>query len=194
MDAKDLKSVLAYSMKYEAARTVSQTSRHIRTTEIEDDIGRERDDKFESLLNSPLLVKKIEICGKVDASIKCGSRRFHHRIYVADITDSCILALDFLQKFNFTVDLEKNEIWAGGEEIPLFSASVQHSKSCSVLTKERTVIPARSECHIQGVPGQFRYAVMDFPSQVSQKSVLVAATLIDLERETNPHLSSEFGQ
>ncbi|GBM01932.1 hypothetical protein AVEN_269545-1 [Araneus ventricosus] len=54
--------------------------------------------------------EKTEIRGKLDASIECGSRKFHHRIYVADITDPCILGLDFLQKFNFTVDLEKNEI------------------------------------------------------------------------------------
>ncbi|GBM42712.1 Retrovirus-related Pol polyprotein from transposon 297 [Araneus ventricosus] len=106
-----------------------------------------------------------------------------------DITDYCILGLDFLQKFNFTVDLEKNEIRTGGEEILLFSASVQHSKSCSVLAKKRTTIPERSECLIQGVrevPGQFRYAVTDFPSQVPQKGVLVAATLSDLEREAIP--------
>ncbi|GBM51037.1 hypothetical protein AVEN_99332-1 [Araneus ventricosus] len=133
--------------------------------------------------------EKTEIRGKLDASIECGSRKFHHRIYVADITDPCILGLDFLQKFNFTVDLEKNEIRTGGEEIPLFSASVQHSKSCSVLAKKRTIIPARSECLIQGVPevpGQFRYAVTNFPSQVSQKGVLVAATLVDLEMEAIP--------
>ncbi|GBM21041.1 hypothetical protein AVEN_5757-1 [Araneus ventricosus] len=87
------------------------------------------------------------------------------------------------------VDLEKNEIQTGGEEIPLFSASVQHSKSCSVFAKKRTIIPARSECLIQGVPevpGQLRYAVTDFNSQVSQKGVLVAATLVDLEREAIP--------
>ncbi|GBN92191.1 hypothetical protein AVEN_255381-1 [Araneus ventricosus] len=133
--------------------------------------------------------EKTEIRGKLDASIECGSRKFHHRIYVADITDPCILGLDFLQKFNFTADLEKNEIRTGGEEIPLFSASVQHSKSCSVLAKKRTIIPARSECLIQGVPevpGQFRYAVTNFPSQVSQKGVLVAATLVDLEMEAIP--------
>ncbi|GBL79619.1 hypothetical protein AVEN_218347-1 [Araneus ventricosus] len=130
-----------------------------------------------------------EIRGKMGASIECGSRKFHHIIYVADITDSCILGLDFLQKFNFTVDLEKNEIRTGGEEIPLFSASVQHSKSCSVMAKKRTIIPARSECLIQGVPevpGQFRYAVTDFPSRASQKGVLVAATLVDLEMEAIP--------
>ncbi|GBM17553.1 Retrovirus-related Pol polyprotein from transposon 297 [Araneus ventricosus] len=133
--------------------------------------------------------EKTEIRGKLDASLECGSRKFHHRIYVADITDPCILGLDFLQKFNFTVDLEKNEIRTGGEEIPLFSASVQHSKSFSVLAKKRTIIPARSECLIQRfpeVPGQFRYAVTDFPSQASQKGVLVAATLVDLEMEAIP--------
>ncbi|GBL63149.1 Retrovirus-related Pol polyprotein from transposon 297, partial [Araneus ventricosus] len=133
--------------------------------------------------------EKTEIRGKLDASIECGLRKFHHRIYVADITDRCILGLDFLQKFNFTVDLEKNEIRTGGEEIPLFSASVQHSKSCSVLAKKRTIITARSVCLIQGVlevPGQFRYAVTNFPSQVSQKGVLVAAALVDLEMEAIP--------
>ncbi|GBM64261.1 hypothetical protein AVEN_167285-1 [Araneus ventricosus] len=55
--------------------------------------------------------------------------------------------------------------------------------------KKRTIIPARSECLIQGVPEvseQFRYAVTDFPSQVSQKGVLVAAALVHLEREAIP--------
>ncbi|GBM24945.1 hypothetical protein AVEN_23473-1 [Araneus ventricosus] len=133
--------------------------------------------------------EKTEIRGKLDASIECGSRKFHHRIYVADITDPCILGLDFLQKFNFTVDLEKNEIRTGGEEMPLFSASVQHSKSCSVLAEKSTIIPARSECLIQGIPeapGQFRYAVTNFLNQASQKGVLVAATLADLKWKSFP--------
>ncbi|GBO42330.1 Retrovirus-related Pol polyprotein from transposon 297, partial [Araneus ventricosus] len=87
------------------------------------------------------------------------------------------------------VDLEKNEIRTGGDEIPLFSASAEDSKLCSVLAKEKTIIPTKSECLIQGVPeasGKFRYAVTDFPSQVSQKSVLVAATLVDLKKEAIP--------
>ncbi|GBM78488.1 hypothetical protein AVEN_176818-1 [Araneus ventricosus] len=106
--------------------------------------------------------EKTEIHGKLDAAIECGSRKFQHRINVADNTDPCILGLDFLQKFNFTVDLEKNELRTGGEEIPLFSARVPE------------------------VSGKFRYAVTDFPSQVSLKGVLVAATLVDLKREAIP--------
>ncbi|GBN53348.1 hypothetical protein AVEN_221597-1 [Araneus ventricosus] len=88
--------------------------------------------------------EKTEIRGKLDASIESGSRKFHHRIYVADITDPCILGLDFLQKFNFIEDLEKNEIRTGGEEIPLFSASVQHSKSSYNTSKIRMSYPGSS--------------------------------------------------
>ncbi|GBM18564.1 hypothetical protein AVEN_47951-1 [Araneus ventricosus] len=45
------------------------------------------------------LKTKTEIRGKLDASIECGSRKFHRRIYVADITYPRILGLDFFQKF-----------------------------------------------------------------------------------------------
>ncbi|GBN03670.1 hypothetical protein AVEN_70984-1 [Araneus ventricosus] len=86
--------------------------------------------------------EKTEIHGKLDAAIGSGSRKFQHRIYVADITDPCILGLDFLQKFNFT--------------------------------------------GVPEVSGQFRYAVTDFPRQVSKKVVLVASTLADLKRGAIP--------
>ncbi|GBL73296.1 hypothetical protein AVEN_175240-1 [Araneus ventricosus] len=75
--------------------------------------------------------EKAKIQGKLDASIECGSRKFQHRVYIADITDSYILGLDFLQKFKFTVDLEKNEIRTGSEKISLFSGSTQHRKRTS---------------------------------------------------------------
>ncbi|GBM08967.1 Retrovirus-related Pol polyprotein from transposon 297 [Araneus ventricosus] len=167
MNAKDLKSALAYSMKYEAARTVSKTSRRTRSMEIEDNNSRERDDKLESLFNR---LEKL-LSSSVDGKKNTPQRK-------SSVT--C---------WSFTVDLEKKEIRTGGEEIPLYSASVQHSKSCSVLAKKRTIIPARSECLIQGVPevpGQFRYAVTDFSSQASQKGLLVAATLVDMEMEAIP--------
>ncbi|GBM14823.1 hypothetical protein AVEN_36688-1 [Araneus ventricosus] len=256
MDFTDLKSALAYSMKFESAKTTSKISIHARSMETDDDTWKERDDKFESLLKAleklveslaaeqnaprrnpnltcwkcfkkghvqracqvndvhsrkltcgglaeqkiPTLNKspeeglkvstlsggenglylkgsicdipclflvdtgtnitllradlahkvkerliytapnltlktatgeKAKIQGKLDASIECGSRKFKHRVYVADITDSCILGLDFLQKFKFTVDLEKNEIRTGSEKISLFSGSTQHRKRTS---------------------------------------------------------------
>ncbi|GBL79548.1 hypothetical protein AVEN_18130-1 [Araneus ventricosus] len=68
--------------------------------------------------------EKAEIYGKLNAAIDCGSRKFQRRVYISDITDPCILDLNFLQKFRFTVDLEKNEIRTGGVKISLFSAGV----------------------------------------------------------------------
>ncbi|GBL96363.1 hypothetical protein AVEN_36386-1 [Araneus ventricosus] len=52
MDAKDLKSALAYSMKYEAAKTISKTSRNMRSIHIEDGTGKENDEKFDCLLKT----------------------------------------------------------------------------------------------------------------------------------------------
>ncbi|GFS63366.1 uncharacterized protein NPIL_571301 [Nephila pilipes] len=123
----------------------------------------------------------------LDPSIEYGSRRFQHRVYVADITDPCILGLDFFREFNFKVDLERNEIRTGGEEIPLFSANIEFPKLCFLFAKEKTVITARSECLIRGVTKaseHFRYAVTISPSQISEKGGLIAATLVDLKKET----------
>ncbi|GBN28933.1 hypothetical protein AVEN_262199-1 [Araneus ventricosus] len=129
--------------------------------------------------------EKTEIRRKLDASIECGSRKFNHRIYVADITDPCILDMDFLQKFNFTVDLEKNEIQTGGLEIPLFSASVQHSKCAPYWPKRELKYQQDQNILFREFP-KFRYAVRNFPSQASKKGVFVAATLVDLEMEAIP--------
>ncbi|GBO10561.1 hypothetical protein AVEN_49263-1, partial [Araneus ventricosus] len=52
MDFTDLKSALAYSMKFESAKTASKISIHARSIETEDDTWKERDDKFESLLKA----------------------------------------------------------------------------------------------------------------------------------------------
>ncbi|GBM16115.1 hypothetical protein AVEN_105846-1 [Araneus ventricosus] len=52
MDFTDLKSALAYSMKFESAKTASKISIHARSMEADDDTWKERDDKFESLLKA----------------------------------------------------------------------------------------------------------------------------------------------
>ncbi|GBN08212.1 hypothetical protein AVEN_94007-1 [Araneus ventricosus] len=64
MDAKDLKSSLDYSMKYEAERTVSKTSRHVRSIETEDHMSRERDDKFEFFFNKLEKLLNSSVAGK----------------------------------------------------------------------------------------------------------------------------------
>ncbi|GBM60519.1 hypothetical protein AVEN_260005-1 [Araneus ventricosus] len=67
MDAKDLKSALAYGLKYEAAKTVSKTSRHVISIEIEDDTRKEKDDKFDSLLNRWEKLLNSSVAGRKNA-------------------------------------------------------------------------------------------------------------------------------
>ncbi|GBM32181.1 hypothetical protein AVEN_165651-1 [Araneus ventricosus] len=64
MDTKDLKSSLAYSMKYKAVRTVSKTSRHVRSIETEDHTSREIDDKFEFFFNRLEKLLNNSVAGK----------------------------------------------------------------------------------------------------------------------------------
>ncbi|GBM33387.1 hypothetical protein AVEN_169919-1 [Araneus ventricosus] len=49
MDFTDLKLALAYSMKYEAAKTALKTSMHARPIKLEDNAGKGKDEKFESV-------------------------------------------------------------------------------------------------------------------------------------------------
>ncbi|GBN04157.1 hypothetical protein AVEN_119021-1 [Araneus ventricosus] len=52
IDFTDLKSALAYSMKFESVKTASKISIHARSIETEDDTWKERDGTFESLLKT----------------------------------------------------------------------------------------------------------------------------------------------
>ncbi|GBN81288.1 hypothetical protein AVEN_143461-1 [Araneus ventricosus] len=64
MDAKDLKSALAYSMKYEAAKTVFKTSRNVRSIEVEDGTGKEKEEKFDCLLKTLEKLLNSHVAGK----------------------------------------------------------------------------------------------------------------------------------
>ena len=126
---------------------------------------------------------QVAVHGKLDIVIQVGSRSFQHRVYVADITDSCILGLDFLRKNNFTLDLERNEVRAKGEEIPLLTSKVEDTAVSTVTAKENFKIPPRSEFLLEGITQldqPYRYAVTDFPTS-TPKGILVAASLIDLK-------------
>ncbi|GBL88663.1 hypothetical protein AVEN_195651-1 [Araneus ventricosus] len=77
VDFTDLKSALAYSMKYEAAKSASKFSIHARPLKIEDNACKRKDEKFESIFgalekllhklaagrkNVPLRIPKVTCC------------------------------------------------------------------------------------------------------------------------------------
>jgi len=131
---------------------------------------------------------QVAVHGKLDIVIQVGSRGFQHRVYVADITDSCILGLDFLRKNNFTLDLDKNEVRAKGEEIPLLTSKVEDTAVSTVMAKGKFKIPPRSEFLLEGITElvqSYRYAVTDSPTS-APKGILVAASLVDLKNDVIP--------
>ncbi|GBM39457.1 hypothetical protein AVEN_209221-1 [Araneus ventricosus] len=67
MDFTDLKSALAYSMKCETSKIASKVSMHARPIRIEDNAGRRKDEKFESLLGALEKFLEILAAGKKSA-------------------------------------------------------------------------------------------------------------------------------
>ncbi|GBM51914.1 hypothetical protein AVEN_2901-1 [Araneus ventricosus] len=67
MDFTDLKSALAYSMKCENSKIASKVSMHARPIRIEDNAGKRKDEKFESLLGALEKFLEILAAGKKSA-------------------------------------------------------------------------------------------------------------------------------
>ena len=59
------------------------------------------------------------IHGICTSEVTVGSFKTSHQVWVADITDACILGLDFLRQHKSSVDLREGILYLGEEEIPL---------------------------------------------------------------------------
>ena len=133
---------------------------------------------------------KIGVHGKIKIPISFGFTIYPHTVYVADITDPCILGLDFLKKYNFCLDLERKELRTSREEVPLFGLESVELYTSRILALEDITIPARTECIAFGaadVKDNIRFGVTDFPLQSSvPKGVLVGASLVDLSQNVVP--------
>ncbi|KFM65895.1 hypothetical protein X975_18868, partial [Stegodyphus mimosarum] len=64
--------------------------------------------------------------GKLNVNITLGSAAYHHTAYVADIRDPCILGLDFLRKYNFSLDFKNNKLLSASEDM-----TIDHQKGYS---------------------------------------------------------------
>ncbi|GFX43852.1 retrovirus-related Pol polyprotein from transposon 412 [Trichonephila clavipes] len=63
---------------------------------------------------------KIHVHGKANITLWFGNIDYHHTAYIADITDPCILGLDFLKNNNFKLDFENSNMHSKFEDITLF--------------------------------------------------------------------------
>ncbi|KFM62548.1 hypothetical protein X975_20006, partial [Stegodyphus mimosarum] len=90
--------------------------------------------------------EKIDVEGKLNVNITFGSATYHHTAYVADITDPCILGLDFLRKYNFSLDFKNKKLLSASQDITIDqqkgssagNAKVSFERPCSESYRNHT--------------------------------------------------------
>ena len=71
-------------------------------------------------------------------------------MWVANITDECILGLNFLEKYDCQVCLKESILVVGEEEIPLMKPAASVSRCCRVIAKESCTVGPWTEAIIPG--------------------------------------------
>lgn len=123
----------------------------------------------------------VPVLGEIKIMLQLGDDYFQHDFLIADITDDCILGLDFMQKFGFIINLEGRSLKYKNIELPLFnkfeSVSVRR-----VLLVEDVAVPAQSECiawgKLEGDPGTQKLAMVEPIQQYAKEGVLVGRSLV----------------
>ncbi|GFV95859.1 retrovirus-related Pol polyprotein from transposon 412 [Trichonephila clavipes] len=116
---------------------------------------------------------KIQVHGKANIHIRFGNIGFHHTAYIADITDPCILGLDFLKNNNFKLGFENSNTHSKFEDITLFGLQTQFESNQKTIAKPKLSLSSRTECIIPGLVAEnrfFQFGQYDYPDPDSLKA------------------------
>ncbi|XP_055873612.1 uncharacterized protein LOC129924032 [Biomphalaria glabrata] len=93
----------------------------------------------------------MPIKGLADLEFELGCQSFGHEFLIANITDDCILGIDFLQKFGFSINISGGTLLYGNVEVSLLGDSEEgNNRMMKILLTEDTNLPAQSESIIWG--------------------------------------------
>ncbi|GFU63703.1 retrovirus-related Pol polyprotein from transposon 412 [Trichonephila clavipes] len=110
--------------------------------------------------------------------------------YIADITDPCILGLDFLKNNNFKLDFENSNMHSKFEDITLFGVETLFESDQKIIAKTNISLSPRTEYIIPGLVAEnrkFRFGGIDYPDPGSLKAgVLIALLVVDLSNSVIP--------
>ena len=109
---------------------------------------------YKSMKNPPNLTESVHLTGvgendsisaklAKNVSFRVGSQYYKLNMYIAPISDSMILGLDFLTQHNFVIDLNNNEMRNKDNTIPIniVKENSNEYQVRRVLMKSKTVIP-----------------------------------------------------
>ncbi|GFW18443.1 retrovirus-related Pol polyprotein from transposon 412 [Trichonephila clavipes] len=133
---------------------------------------------------------KIQVHGKANITLRFGNIDYDHTAYIADITDPCILGLDFLKNNNFKLDFENRNMHSKFEDITLFGLQTQFESNQKIIAKNKLSLSPRTECIIPGLVAEnrkFRFGLIDYPDPDNSKGgVLIASSVVDLSKSVIP--------
>ncbi|GFX11711.1 retrovirus-related Pol polyprotein from transposon 412 [Trichonephila clavipes] len=133
---------------------------------------------------------KIHVHGKANVTLRFGNIDYHHTAYIADITDPCILGLDFLKNNNFKLDFQNSNMHSKFEDITLFGLQTQFESNQKSIAKTKLSLSPRTECIIPGLVAEnrkFRFGLIDYPDPDNSKGgVLIASSVADLSKSVIP--------
>ena len=121
------------------------------------------------------------IHGRGELTICIGGLTLPHQMWVAEITDECILGLDFLGKHGCQVNLRENVVAIGNEELPLSKPVRSVSLTCCrIIAKETVMVAPHSEALVPGQStehssNQARWVITERPQL---QGVLVGSLLL----------------
>ncbi|GFU61240.1 retrovirus-related Pol polyprotein from transposon 17.6 [Trichonephila clavipes] len=145
-----------------------------------------------------MTVNKIQVHGKANVTLRFGNIDYHHTAYIADITNPCILVLDFLKNNNFKLDFENSNMHSKIENITLFGLQTQFESNQKIIAKSKLSLPPRTEYIIPGLVAEnrkFRFGLIDYPDPDSLKAGVVIASSGSRPLEfSHPNLTSRYWQ
>ena len=137
--------------------------------------------------------EKAHILGTVELTLTIGTTRTIHKMWVADIRDSCILGMDFLEPQNCLINLGERTLRIRDEEMPLKKAQQDSSRVCCRVILDQTVsLPPRSETLIpvivEGLQSDVgQWGVLGPKEEALETDgLLTGRTLVDLSQPTVP--------
>ena len=102
--------------------------------------------------------QSVSVLSDTDVELQIGDKLYLHPVLIANITDDCILGLDFLKKQHCVVDVEKGVLKFPDQEVFL-----QGLPPCNLYCLKDTILAPRSENLVD----------VKFPPNVKQKRCII---------------------
>ncbi|XP_055898069.1 uncharacterized protein LOC129928253 [Biomphalaria glabrata] len=118
-----------------------------------------RMDKVDSSKKTPVRAYSLKtasgelmaIKGLIDITVQIGNQSFKHEFLIADVTDDCIIGLDFMLKYGISLNIGGGTLQCGDLEVPLLGdENEEDGRVRRIKLVENTTLPAKSEMIIWG--------------------------------------------